>query len=104
MVRFAVALPFGDACNDLREQMWTLRSFNTCQLEKGGGTQPCDLLPYVLGKLLLIQGRPQDPERGKEQDNIKQNKIGEKQPRVLNVVKTRELQRVSVCILNAVNP
>lgn len=67
-------------------------------------TQPCDLLPYVLGKLSLIQGRSQDPERGKEQDNIKQNKIGEKQPRVLNVVKTRELQRVSVCILNAVNP
>ena len=36
VVWFAVALPFGDACNDLREQMWTLRSFNICQLEKGG--------------------------------------------------------------------
>ena len=64
----------------------------------------CDLLPYVQGKISLIQGISQNPEREKEQDNIKQNKIGDKQPRVLKVVKTRELQRVSVCILNAVNP
>ena len=64
----------------------------------------CDLLPYVQGKISLIQGIPQNPEREKEQDNIKQNKIGDTQPRVLKVVKTRELQRVSVCILNAVNP
>ena len=64
----------------------------------------CDLLPYVQGKISLIQGISQNPEREKEQDNIKQNKIGDKQPRVLKVVKTTELQRVSVCILNAVNP